>query len=306
MKRRGITMIELLVVISIISLLAGLLLPAVQSAREAARRTHCQNNLKQIGLALQSYEATNSTFPAGAYIAPGNGPGGMIQTSWFPSILPYLGEPTLASRYDFNKCFCNPALESVTNLRISAMTCPSDSSPSHKPLPSGVMGSVHSYFPCSRIAPELIDLLVSQGVAGQSEYKTAFWKNPNGEWLSIKTANYTDGLSSSIMLGEVHGLGFDGRIHENHIDSYSYLSGSSYDPSSVFALHGVKIDGSWPGPYWGITNGSGKDAEYFSTHPSRVSHFLYADGSVRGLSVDSLPIYILVKLLSINDGQQTN
>ena len=90
--RRGFTLVELLVVIAIIGILVGLLLPAVQAAREAARRMSCQNNLKQIGLALLNYESTFKVFPAAATWKAGNNliaaPAQPRNFSWIASLLP--------------------------------------------------------------------------------------------------------------------------------------------------------------------------------------------------------------------------
>ncbi len=99
-KRLGFTLIELLVVIAIIAILIALLLPAVQQAREAARRSQCKNNLKQIGLALQNYHASMNRFPPGyvagaAYPATSNGWG------WSAMILPYLDHGPLYRKIDF-------------------------------------------------------------------------------------------------------------------------------------------------------------------------------------------------------------
>src|SRR5271155_720985 len=94
-RRAGFTLIELLVVIAIIAILIALLVPAVQKVREAAARTQCLNNLKQIGLALHNYESTNKTFPpAETWPAPATG-----QVSVHVALLPYVEQGNLYSQY---------------------------------------------------------------------------------------------------------------------------------------------------------------------------------------------------------------
>jgi prepilin-type N-terminal cleavage/methylation domain-containing protein len=98
-RRRGFTLVELLVVIAIIGILVGLLLPAVQAAREAARRMQCQNNLKQMGLALHNYESTYGRFPAGGYGTHLNLDTGF---SWMISILPYCEQANIYNQLTFS------------------------------------------------------------------------------------------------------------------------------------------------------------------------------------------------------------
>ncbi len=95
-KQRGFTLIELLVVIAIIAILIALLLPAVQQAREAARRTQCKNNLKQLGLAFHNYHDTYNMFAIGAQRQNGFGP------SFYPALLPYFEQSALYSKLSFN------------------------------------------------------------------------------------------------------------------------------------------------------------------------------------------------------------
>ncbi|MDB5346702.1 MAG: putative major pilin subunit [Schlesneria sp.] len=128
-RQVGFTLIELLVVIAIIAVLIALLLPAVQQARESARRTQCKNNLKQIGLALHNYHDTFSTLPPGAIQDfTGNA---QNEASWISMILPGIDQTPLYNRANFSSCFgCtaapgNPSYE-ITSPTIPMMLCPSD------------------------------------------------------------------------------------------------------------------------------------------------------------------------------------
>jgi prepilin-type N-terminal cleavage/methylation domain-containing protein/prepilin-type processing-associated H-X9-DG protein len=127
--RIGFTLVELLVVITIIGILIALLLPAVQAAREAARRMQCSNNLKQIGLAILSYENTNGVLPMGM-----NWEGGVTKGhSVFPALFPYIEQQALYDNYDFKGRIYPPSLNvSLLGVQIAALLCPSDSAAGRK------------------------------------------------------------------------------------------------------------------------------------------------------------------------------
>ncbi|MDA0831767.1 MAG: DUF1559 domain-containing protein [Planctomycetota bacterium] len=157
MRTKGFTLIELLVVIAIIAILIALLLPAVQQAREAARRTQCQNNLKQLGLALHNYHDVHKVFPPGQVnqlflnftsatgaqsndpteaVTPGSLGTGLHGTSWMLQILPYMDQATVYNQWNF---FLNvvdngnplytplipPGLKPPATTEIAAFYCPS-------------------------------------------------------------------------------------------------------------------------------------------------------------------------------------
>src|SRR6266852_3168895 len=151
LSRPGFTLIELLVVIAIIAVLIGLLLPAVQKIREAANRMQCQNNLKQIGLALHNYHDANGSFPAAWKLLPRPDPGvptnytlpspigratpnpPFVGPSVFVLILPYMEQNNLYNQIDTNKSFFNPANMPLGNLAystpIKTFLCPSSPGP---------------------------------------------------------------------------------------------------------------------------------------------------------------------------------
>jgi prepilin-type N-terminal cleavage/methylation domain-containing protein/prepilin-type processing-associated H-X9-DG protein len=138
MRRKGFTLIELLVVIAIIAVLIALLLPAVQSAREAARRTQCVNNLKQIGLAMHNYHSVNSCFPMGCSSGMYSGIGvyNVKQNlSAHAALLPFLGEVPIYNAFNFNwgcedstSVLCYRIQSTAQNRQIKAFVCPSDPS----------------------------------------------------------------------------------------------------------------------------------------------------------------------------------
>ena len=128
-RRRGFTLIELLVVIAIIAVLIALLLPAVQQAREAARRTQCKNNLKQMGLAIHNYESTYSCLPtAGEGLDLGKPfTKRIFTTSFFIQVLPYIDQSPLYNQFNFSMHYSNAANFSLIKTKIPAFLCPSNS-----------------------------------------------------------------------------------------------------------------------------------------------------------------------------------
>jgi len=125
--RRGFTLIELLVVIAIIAILIALLLPAVQQAREAARRSQCKNNLAQLALAMLNYEMAHGVLPPGCVNTTGpieTAPEG-YHISWTVNLLPYLDQTPLFREFDFDKGAYEQS-ELVTKARMSVLQCPTD------------------------------------------------------------------------------------------------------------------------------------------------------------------------------------
>jgi prepilin-type N-terminal cleavage/methylation domain-containing protein len=185
-RRRGFTLIELLVVIAIIAVLIALLLPAVQSAREAGRRAQCVNNLKQIGLALHNYVSTNNTFPPVTIL-----PRGMTSQPWsgLARLLPHLEQANLYNMINWNSQFQFTSSPTLAMIRVGAFLCPSEVNDYSR------VGSTMTYYPnnyCFNQGTWFIYDPVS-GQTGDGAFE------PN---QAYSPASITDGLSNTLAMSE--------------------------------------------------------------------------------------------------------
>lgn len=218
-QRPGFTLIELLVVIAIIAILVSLLLPAVQQAREAARRTQCKNNLKQMGLALHNYEGTYGLLPHALWGAA-FGTTSSLQDDgfgWMVSILPYIeqdnlyrrinpqgapgvmGNQAIRERYYGTGVLVIPGGETV----IPAYLCPSSALPAIAPVTFQVPGSPAGSQSLTHRNPERAGYATSSyKAAGGSNSGDFGMMHKNWEGGGVRFRDVTDGLSNTIMVGE--------------------------------------------------------------------------------------------------------
>ncbi|MBX3443273.1 MAG: DUF1559 domain-containing protein [Planctomyces sp.] len=190
-RQRGFTLIELLVVIAIIAILVALLLPAVQQAREAARRTQCKNNLKQIGLALHNYESTFLVLPPSACINNRSATNG----SWSIQgrLMPHLDAANLYNQVDLSMSWSNYPL--ISGFRVPVYACPSDpKSDFLRPTGSGI----NLYSTCYGF--NVGNWFIYDPVTGRGGDGIAY---PNSR---IKFSSVTDGASNTLAASEVHAM----------------------------------------------------------------------------------------------------
>lgn len=325
----GFTLVELLVVIAIIGVMVGLLLPAVQSAREAARRMSCGNNMKQIGLAIHNYESTYKRFPAGRMslgTLVGAGTGAFRsdpQTKnihGLASILPFMEQQALYDRFNFSGAFGNyrtggasplasPDAIASGNANLSANVvetylCPSD-------------GGLQEILPSTHYSPDLgagilarktcYDFIMPHTTLGNYNLHNATSLETRyifGENSFTKMAGIIDGTSNTLAMGEITLELFNGVT-----SAWAYAGWVSVgtDPvgawNTTFPARGLNV-WNYNNSTSALNNKRGRRASWYSTaslHPGGVQ-FTLADGSVRFIS-QSIDLQNLTNLCRMADGQ---
>jgi prepilin-type N-terminal cleavage/methylation domain-containing protein/prepilin-type processing-associated H-X9-DG protein len=313
-SRRGFTLIELLVVIAIIAVLIGLLLPAVQKVRESAARMKCQNNLKQLGLALHNYHSANERFPAGimcpVQIDPMRDPPvppGMVTSSiyfaptprepipgrfgsWLMYILPHVEQDNLFKSLDLTTNFYSncTSLTSPGATFIPTYACPSDYIPKTVVTYGNHYFGVNSYF---GNAGTQAGTLSQMGFARPSFNGVLYYNS------SVKIGDITDGTTNTFLAGE--------RYSQDPNDSAADLSdwrgwawteinsaGDSLCDTSA------RINTPLVSHSWGV---EGRKRTFGSNHSGNGANFLLCDGSVRFVN-QNLSIVTYQRLSVPNDG----
>jgi prepilin-type N-terminal cleavage/methylation domain-containing protein/prepilin-type processing-associated H-X9-DG protein len=311
-KRSGFTLVELLVVIAIIGILIALLLPAVQAAREAARRMQCTNHQKQIALALRVYHDAHNTFPWGQLVY-GN-PAGGWGWSWTAHILPQMDLSSAAAALDLKQPMNAPGNINLVRIRQSVFLCPTDTTAPANGIASAQPGPFSIANP--GVAPTNY---VGNGGAFDAPddpfipVTAAHFSKRNGVLMraaGVRIQDIRDGLSNTALLGEAIYYNFTGGWDPR---LYGSARGNEQRFAAVLAL--IKMGGGKMNPPLNAADVVRREA-FASFHPGG-GNFALCDGSVRFVSeeihhtattfADSsnnrAPLGTYQRLFGRNDGQ---
>lgn len=300
-RRSGFTLIELLVVIAIIAVLIALLLPAVQQAREAARRLQCQNNLKQVGLAFHNYASSYQEFPP-ARITGANSTGRFVYSGWPTALLPFIEQTNLAKLYFQNLPHFDPRNQPAVTEVLDMFICPSTPSGDRQvklstgPLPFQILdppmyGAAGDYY------VRFGSITNSQGRSGDGAL------NSND---STDLAAFTDGLSNTVLVGEIAGRP---QLYIGGTPQYSSTGDpvqtnqpgwAAWASPQALRLYTFDQNCTTAHTYQCIINCCNQMALY-SFHSGTVN-VMMADGSVQSLA-ESMNVDLVIALHTRNGGE---
>ena len=311
-NRAGFTLVELLVVIAIIGVLVALLLPAVQSAREAARRMQCTNNLKQIGLAAHNIHDNVGRFPSGHKVtAATNGNNPVYFSNWAIQLLPYMEQQNLFARYDDTVPNIDAKNKAVRETYLATHTCPSELKPKQLLIPetgapagsgNGIAYMTGSYRGMGGVSATGFDQW--GGFATEVLVNMAQGPGLRGilhtDWVGgvppERFANVTDGTSNTIFVGErsTRSRPARGTFWADSFNLYD-ISGAYRQSASLLpdydACGRIASDIAQCKYGWG------------SFHPG-IINFVFGDGSVRGIRMQ-IDMNIFVGMATIGNGEVT-
>lgn len=316
--RMGFTLVELLVVIAIIGILVALLLPAVQSSREAARRMSCTNNMKQIALAMHNHADAFKQFPYSKRdVAP--------QRSWAPDVLRFLEQNQLVSgAYDLNEnwwrstTYGSPAVPipnaNTVKLRIPVFSCPSTPNPNRlqskleKPPEQNKVGACGDYFATEGVNNAINnELPAAEQFASGSDLRGALRKFPDAN----RFANILDGTSNTILIGECAGREdvwrkrqFTAALADKSQPNCARARGGAWATNDNPYEIGTRVEwckkATIPGPMQ-INNSNEYGHFFYSFHPGGAN-FALADGSVRTFG-ETTRLKVLATLVTRSGGE---
>jgi prepilin-type N-terminal cleavage/methylation domain-containing protein/prepilin-type processing-associated H-X9-DG protein len=299
-RSRAFTLIELLVVIAIIAILIALLLPAVQQAREAARRTQCKNHLKQYGLALFNYESTFNCFPPGQqrihWSGSDTGNNQAAGWAWSTSILPFLDQAPLYNRANVGHLLADTAAPSgsivaqnteVVRTTFSLQRCPSDIVAQQYDVnqpngPHRIVGPGQATTSYKANGGSYLDSFngkTSNGAPTDKNYMNGFFfqSRTAGEHC-VKIRDVTDGTSNAVMLGETSGKLMPSLRMARFYGAMNPNNGRSGHSDAIFSTGQARIN-----PPIATTLDDVRLQAFGSMHDGGAQ-FLLADGSVRFVS----------------------
>lgn len=273
---KGMTLVELLVVIAIIGILCAILVPAIQAARETARKMQCTNNFRQIGLGIHNYLALHDQFPPSKTRF---GEKNQFGYNILVYLLPYIEQGHVYEQFDFSKNWQNTANKPARDTRIAIFICPTAPQSRICRLSSSSSTMVDyrfsDYTSCEQIHSNARKILIQNGVAPRSDWRSIL----RADWDGVASpATVTDGLSNSMMFFECAGRPFKfeerGRRGDPEASPKEPISGAEWaNPASQIWIHDLCGSGTQ------MFNCSNKN-EIYGFHPNGTN-FLYGDGSVK-------------------------